>query len=164
MCKKLLIISFIVFYIIGNNIKVYADDIDEEIEDIVIEDLIAEVSSSNTGAVKEPVLNSRSAIIYDRNTKKVMWGKNENTKRAMASTTKIMTAIIVLENANLNDIVTISKKSANTGGSRLKISEGDKISVNDLLYGLMLRSRKRYSSSFSRVCGRKYRRFCKYDE
>ena len=69
-------------------------------------------------------------------------GENENQKRPMASTTKIMTSIVVLENANLKDTVTISKKSANTGGSCLKVNAEDKITVNDLLYGLMLRSRK----------------------
>ena len=92
---------------------------------------------------EEPKINARAAITYDRTTKKILWGKNENEKRAMASTTKIMTAIVVLENSNLKDIVTISKKAAGTGGSRLKINIGDKITVNDLLYGLMLRSRKR---------------------
>ena len=59
-----------------------------------------------------------------------------------ASLVDIMTAIVVLENSNLSDIVTVSKKAASVGGSRLKISTGDKITVNDLLYGLMLRSRK----------------------
>ena len=57
-----------------------------------------------------------------------------------ASITKIMTAIVVIENSNLSDIVTISKKSANTGGSRLGLSQNDKISVENLLYGLMLKS------------------------
>ena len=60
----------------------------------------------------------------------------------MASTTKIMTAIIVLENGNLKDLVEVSKKSAGTGGSRLGLKTADKITVNDLLYGLMLCSRK----------------------
>ena len=60
----------------------------------------------------------------------------------MASTTKIMTAIVIIEKGNLSDVVIISKKAANTGGSRLKINTNDKISVIDLLYGLMLRSRK----------------------
>lgn len=60
----------------------------------------------------------------------------------MASTTKIMTAIVVLENAKLTDVVEISKKAGGTGGSRLGLKAGDKVSVNDLLYGLMLRSRK----------------------
>ena len=59
----------------------------------------------------------------------------------MASTTKIMTAIVVLENANLKDTVTIDSKAAGIGGSRLGLKKNDKITVNDLLYGLMLRSR-----------------------
>ena len=56
----------------------------------------------------------------------------------MASTTKIMTATIVLEKGNLNDTIEISKKAASTGGSRLGLKTGDKITVCDLLYGLML--------------------------
>ena len=56
----------------------------------------------------------------------------------MASTTKIMTCIVILENANLNDVVVVDKKAAATGGSRLGLKTGDKITVNDLLYGLML--------------------------
>ena len=52
----------------------------------------------------------------------------------------IMTSLIVIENSNLSDIVEVSAKAAETGGSRLKIKKGDKITVKDLLYGLMLRS------------------------
>ncbi len=118
---------------------IYADDEEEEeLNEIELQEIVESATKPNN----EPVLNSKSAIIYDRTTKKVIWGKNEYTKRAMASTTKIMTAIVVLENSKLTDTVTISKKAANTGGSRLKLNTGDKITVNDLLYGLMLRSRK----------------------
>ncbi len=61
----------------------------------------------------------------------------------MASTTKIMTATIVIENVkNLNETVTVSSKAAGTGGSSLGLHANDKITVNDLLYGLMLCSRK----------------------
>lgn len=134
-----IIIAFIlVFYLI--NIPVYADDDEEEsIPENQIQELIVE---SATQPTEEPIINARAAIIYDRTTKEIIWGKNETQKRAMASTTKVMTAIVVLENSNLSDVVTISKKAAGTGGSRLKISTNDKITVNDLLYGLMLRSRK----------------------
>lgn len=118
---------------------IYADDGEEE---ELNESEFQEIVESSTKPTSEPVLNSKAAIIYDRTTKKIIWGKNENTKRAMASTTKIMTAIVVLEKSNLTDVVTISKKAANTGGSRLKLNTDDKITVNDLLYGLMLRSRK----------------------
>ena len=56
----------------------------------------------------------------------------------MASTTKIMTATIVLENADLDKTIEASKKAAGTGGSRLGLKTGDKITIRDLLYGLML--------------------------
>ena len=56
----------------------------------------------------------------------------------MASTTKILTCLLVIENCKLDEIVEVSKKSAGTGGSRLGLKTGDKITVQDLLYGLML--------------------------
>ena len=49
----------------------------------------------------------------------------------MASTTKIMTSLVIMENFNLSDVVEISKKAANTGGSRLGLKAGDKITVSD---------------------------------
>lgn len=58
----------------------------------------------------------------------------------MASTTKIMTCILALENSNLSNIVTVSKKAASIHGSTLGLKENMKISMQDLLYGLMLRS------------------------
>lgn len=78
----------------------------------------------------------------------------------MASTTKIMTAIIVLEEAELNKEIEVSSKAAGTGGSRLGLKTGDKIKINDLLYGLMMKSRKRCSRSFGRKYWRKHRRVC----
>ena len=123
----LVILLFIFFPIF-----VLADDEEEEeYNQNEIQDLIVESASSSA---EEPKTNARAAIIYDRTTKQIIWGKNENEKRAMASTTKIMTAIVVLENSNLSDVVTVSKKAAGTGGSRLKISAGDKITINNLLY------------------------------
>ncbi len=74
---------------------------------------------------------------------RILYGKKENEKCKMASTTKIMTAVVTLENVdNIEDIVTVSKKSAGTGGSRLGLHADDKISVKHLLYGLLLCSRK----------------------
>lgn len=142
MLKKMLTVISIILILgsICNINYVLADDEDEgEYKQNEIEELIVESSAQPS---EEPQINARAAIIYDRTTKEIIWGKNETDKRAMASTTKIMTAIVVLEESNLSDVVTISKKAAGTGGSRLKISAGDKISVNDLLYGLMLRSRE----------------------
>ena len=130
MIKKMRIILLVIVLCISGT--VYSDEIDTD--KLIWEDDVLQTSNTS----EEPKLNSRAAVIYDRKSKKIIWGKKENEKRPMASTTKIMTAIIVLENANLSDTVTVSKKSAGTGGSRLGLKVGDKITVNNLLYGLLM--------------------------
>ena len=111
----------------------FADDEDfETINDI------SHYLNASADIMTEPTINSRAAIVYDRNSGQILFGKNENEKRKMASTTKIMTAIIVIENSHLDDIVAISSKAAGTGGSRLGLHTNDKISVKNLLYGLLL--------------------------
>lgn len=137
--KKLISILSIFIIIFSVNIRVFADDIDEEES---LEEINEEVLNASTTVNIVPKVNSRAVLILDRESKKVIYEKNGYSKRAMASTTKVMTAIVVLENTNLTDIVEISKKAGGTGGSRLGLKAGDKVSVNDLLYGLMLRSRK----------------------
>ena len=134
MLKKIICALIIINLFVINTCVVYADIEDEDIDangDII------EVSSSNTD---EPILNSRIAVAYDRKSGMVLWGKDENKRSAMASTTKIMTSLVLIENANLDETVTISAKAAGTGGSRLGLKKGDKITVRDLLYGLMLKS------------------------
>lgn len=131
--KNILIISIFISLITIHYTK--ADDIDNE--EINMQEIIQASSKSED---EEPKINSRIAVAYDRTSGKVIWGKDENKRTAMASTTKIMTAIVLVENSNLDDIVEISAKAAGTGGSRLGLKKGDKITVRDLLYGLMLRS------------------------
>ena len=111
----------------------------EEIEDIENEENIKE-KIETVANTQELELDSRIALIYDRASGRILYEKNGKKQTPMASTTKIMTAIVVLENANLKDIVTIDSKAAGIGGSRLGLKKNDKITVNDLLYGLMLRS------------------------
>ena len=132
--KKILYSILIFLLILLNFSTVCADDVDNEVD---FEDTI-EVTASNVSEL--PKTNSRRYIVYDRISKSMIIGKNEDVKSAMASTTKIMTTIVILEKADLNEIVTVSAKAGGTGGSRLGLKRGDKASVRDLLYGLMLRS------------------------
>lgn len=88
----------------------------------------------------EPTVHSKNIIVIDRKTLLPLYEKNAYTKVPMASTTKILTCIIALENSKKTDIVTVSKKAANVSGSTLGLKTNMKISMNDLLYGLMLRS------------------------
>ena len=132
--KKIFYSILIFLLILLNFSTVCADDVDNEVD---FEDTI-EVTASNVSEL--PKTNSRRYIVYDRISKSMIIGKNEDVKSAMASTTKIMTTIVILEKADLNEKVTVSAKAGGTGGSRLGLKRGDKASVRDLLYGLMLRS------------------------
>lgn len=91
-------------------------------------------------AAETPSVYARSAILIEIETGRVLYEKQADLKIPMASTTKIMTAMIVLERAKLDDIVTVSKKAASTEGSSMKLKEGEQLTVMGLLYGLMLKS------------------------
>ena len=136
---KKIISIFMFFIFISMFVYVsFADDIDNETIDVSAE--LNSFTDTSTETIKEPDVNSRACVVIDRKTNNVLFGKNENSKKKMASTTKIMTATIIIEKCNLTDTIEISKKAAGTGGSRLGLKTGDKITVLDLLYGLMLRS------------------------
>ena len=144
--KNLLkIVSIFLIIIVNFNIvnTVFADEIDEDLDYAWVEDEILKASSNH---IDELHLSSRHIVAFDRNSKTVLYSKNENEKTPMASTTKIMTAIVLLENLgnknlSLDTKVEVCKEAAGIGGSRLGLKTGDIITINDLLYGLMLCSR-----------------------
>lgn len=87
-----------------------------------------------------PEVSSHSACVIDIDTGRILAAKNENEKSEPASITKIMTALIALENADIKKVVTIPSAAAGVEGSSIYIKAGEKYSMEDLLYGLMLRS------------------------
>lgn len=89
---------------------------------------------------KAPVIEAKAAVLMDTSTGEVLFDKNMNQKMYPASTTKIMTALLVLENLKLSQIVTIDKETALTGGSQINLVEGEQITVEQLLYALLLKS------------------------
>lgn len=113
---KLLNIFIIIFFLISQISTVYADDVDEEVNEEEIAEINSQISNGSINEVAnsiqtEPILNARRCVVYDRISRTVIYGKNEEVKTAMASTTKIMTCTIVLENASLTDTVTVSAKA-----------------------------------------------------
>ena len=137
------ILSFIcVLLLLSSFSYVFADDIDLSNDDI---DISYEIQNNQTNTIEANSsdvsslnINARSCIVLDRLSKKILYGKNEYNKVKMASTTKIMTATIIIENCDLSKTIEVSKKAAGTGGSRLGLKTGDKITIKDLLYGLLL--------------------------
>lgn len=80
-----------------------------------------EVIQTSGSLSNEPKVSSRVAMVFDRNTKQVLFDKNADKRVKMASTTKIMTAIVVMENAKMSDVVIVDKKAAQTGRITLRI-------------------------------------------
>lgn len=85
-------------------------------------------------------LYARSAVLMDADSGRVLFGKNENERMPMASTTKIMTCILALENGNMEDMVTVSAYAAGQPKVHLGMREGQQFRLEDLLYSLMLES------------------------
>ena len=87
-----------------------------------------------------PEISAEAAVILDWNSGRLLYAKNPHLPRPMASTTKIMTALVALEKGTLKDVVIISAQAAHTGGSSIWLEEGEKKTLEELLLGLMLRS------------------------
>jgi D-alanyl-D-alanine carboxypeptidase (penicillin-binding protein 5/6) len=96
--------------------------------------LLTNISASAQG------ISAEYACVMEPITRSVCFEKNARTKAPMASTTKIMTALIAIELNTLNDVVTVSANAAKQEGSSIYLRAGNKILMSDLLYGLMLNS------------------------
>lgn len=87
-----------------------------------------------------PNLNARAAILYDSTYDRILYEKNSKQRRANASTTKMITALVAYENGNLEDVIEVSQKAASVGGSTIKLKTGDRITLDDLIKGLLVHS------------------------
>lgn len=111
-------------------------------------------------ATEEVKINARNAIVYDRKYKKVLYEKNMNEKVPNASTTKMLTAIVAYENADMAEMVTVSKKAASTGGSRVGLRTGDEVMLGDLMKGLLLCSGNDAAVAIAEYVGGSEEKFC----
>ena len=82
--------------------------------------------------------SATSAIAIDAQNGSVIYEQNADSKMLIVSTTKIMTALVAIREGNLSDIVTVSRKAAYTEGSSMYLREGEQLTLETLLYGLML--------------------------
>ncbi len=83
-------------------------------------------------------ISAQSSVVIDAASGRVLYKHNADKKRGMASTTKIMTTICALENADINSVATVSKNAYGVEGSSMYLMLGEKLSLENLLYGLML--------------------------
>lgn len=92
------------------------------------------------GATEPPTILAESAVLIDASTGEVLYDKNMNTQHYPASTTKVMTALLTLENLDLSKTVTIDAETPFTEGSRVYLLEGEHVTVEQLMYSLLLES------------------------
>ncbi|ERJ12809.1 D-alanyl-D-alanine carboxypeptidase family protein [Haloplasma contractile] len=117
--RLLIIISFIMVLLINFGSTVQAD-----------EELTADA----------PFVSADCATLLESNSGRVLFQKDAHKRRPIASISKIMTAIVAIENKRLDDMVTVDQETTLQIGSSIYLQEGDSLTLEDLIYGLMLRS------------------------
>ena len=96
--------------------------------------------------------SARSAILMDGMTGRVLYEQNADEKSLIASTTKIMTGLLICEQCSPDSRVQIRKEAVGIEGSSLYLQEGEILSVRELLYGLMLRSGNDAATALAMFC------------
>jgi D-alanyl-D-alanine carboxypeptidase (penicillin-binding protein 5/6) len=85
-------------------------------------------------------IQARAAVVMEASTGRVLYAKNPELRLMPASTTKLMTALIAVEKVNLKDVVTISRNAVNVAPTKSGFKEGDKVTVETLLYAALMKS------------------------
>ena len=89
---------------------------------------------------REITISAKAAAVYNPSTDTFLYSKNENARLPMASTTKIMTAIVAIEHSELDKIITVDDRAIGIEGSSIYLKNGEELSMESLLYALLLRS------------------------
>lgn len=100
-------------------------------------------TATTAADIAKPTVAAEGAVLLNAATGEVLYGKNQDQQFYPASITKVMTALLVLEHCNLNDVVTFSESATTnleSGAVALGVSAGDQLTVEQCLYGLLLKS------------------------
>ncbi|MDY4253928.1 MULTISPECIES: D-alanyl-D-alanine carboxypeptidase family protein [unclassified Clostridium] len=107
---------------------------------LLISSIFTSINFSKVKATELPPVYSEGAVLMDGRTGKILYSKNEHTQYEPASTTKVMTALVVLENVKLTDKVTVGENPPLVDGSAIGIQKGEIYTVEELMLGLLLES------------------------
>lgn len=141
--KKCIVIISVAVVIFLNFVPVFSPNVSPSLTAIT-------PSINYSSVIDENItISAERAILMDKETGIVLFSKNDNEECGMASTTKIMTAIIIIENMRLDENITVTKDSVGIEGSSIYLSEGEIFTVESLLYGLLLESGNDVASALS---------------
>lgn len=110
------------------------------------------LTSNITCQASTPLISAESYVLMDADSGRVLLGQNETQEKSIASTTKIMTALVAIENSQLSDKVTV-KKAHLKEGSSMYLAEGEVVTMEALLYGLLLPSGNDAAECIADHCG-----------
>ena len=116
----------------------------------------ASAEGEGESAAAELSLYATAAVLMDADSGRVLYGKDQDTPMPMASTTKIMTCITVLENGNLDDMLTVSAYASSMPKVKLYLRTGEQYQVRDLLFSLMLESHNDSAVALAEYIGKQY--------
>lgn len=102
--------------------------------------ILVPVSAEPQGSSSQPSVSARSAVLADGESGNIVWSKNADERLPMASTTKIMTAIVAIENCELSSDVEIPPEACGVEGSSIYLKPGEHLTLEELLFAMMLES------------------------
>lgn len=105
--------------------------------------------------------SAKAAILMEAETGRILYEKNAHTPLPMASTTKVMTALVALEHAALSDTVTAGKNAYGVPGTSIYLTEGEQLTLEEMLYGLMLSSGNDAAVAIAEHVGGTVESFCR---
>ncbi|MGL4345510.1 MAG: D-alanyl-D-alanine carboxypeptidase family protein [Cellulosilyticaceae bacterium] len=118
------------------------------------------ITTNIYGAQPEAKIYGKGTVLIEKNSKRILYGYEENKPLPMASTTKIMTCILAIEKGNLEDVVTVSSRAARAPKVKLGLETGEKQRLGDLLYSLMLESHNDSAVAIAEHIGGSVENFC----
>ena len=104
-------------------------------------------------SVDAKAVSAESCVLMDASTGRIIYEKNADSQSLIASTTKIMTALVICEQCNVLDRMKIPKEAVGIEGSSMYLQEGEVLTIQELLYGLMLRSGNDAAVALAIYCG-----------
>lgn len=108
----------------------------------------------------EPSINAKGAVLVEEESMRILWERDSALPLPMASTTKIMTCLVALEQGDMEDVVTISKRAAAAPKVKLSLQAGEQQTLGDLLYALMLQSSNDAAVAIAEHIGGSVEVFC----
>lgn len=144
--KRFITLFMALVIVLSNCINIYAVDTvptDEQTELANQRKLMTVETNEISGWPDGPIIGAQSAVLMDINTGTLIYSKNPHDHLYPASTTKLITALLTIENTSMDEVVTFSSDAVwniDRGSSHLSIDVGEQMSVEDCLYGLLLAS------------------------